>query len=220
METGLQRLFLTATTAVAIGTFSGSVLAEDEKSRSVLDRIITPDLERRQITEAELDSENFEMGAYVGFMNIEDFGTSEVYGIKAAYHISEDFFAEANYATATLDETSYERLSGGTQLLTDDQKDFSYYNLSIGYNFLPGEGFLSKNRSFNTSIYVVAGVGNTNFVDDDRFTYNVGAGIRIYPTDWLAVHLGMRAHTFTHDVLGEDQTVINLEGILGLTGYF
>ena len=56
-----------------------------------LDRIILPDLERRTIKESDIDSENFEIGGFVGFMNVEDFGTNPVYGLRAAYHATEDF---------------------------------------------------------------------------------------------------------------------------------
>ena len=45
---------------------------------------------------------NVELGLYYGAMSIEDFGTHPVYGVTAAYHITEDFFfqAEAGRSTA------------------------------------------------------------------------------------------------------------------------
>ncbi len=57
--------------------------------------VIKPNIERRTITEADIDSEDFEVGAYVGVLSIEDFGSDVVYGVRADYHITEDFFAEA-----------------------------------------------------------------------------------------------------------------------------
>ena len=56
--------------------------------------MISPELERRTITEADIDSEDFEVGAFVGVMSIEDFGSNVVYGARGAYHITEDFFVE------------------------------------------------------------------------------------------------------------------------------
>src|SRR5690606_41122977 len=60
-----------------------------------------------------------------------------------AYHITEDFFLEAAYGTSKTEKTSYELLSGGVELLTEDERDLTYYNLSIGYNFLHGQVYIS-----------------------------------------------------------------------------
>ncbi len=229
MENGIQRLFLTVASVIGLGValLSPGVLADNGEpsgetsvSQSVLDKIITPDMERRQIKEAGLDTEDFAVGAYVGVMNVEDFGTNTVSGLRLAYHISEDFFMEAVYGQTTTEETSFETLSGGVQLLTDDQRDLSYYNLSIGYNLFPGEIFIGKDYAFNSAFYVIGGVGNTDFADEEHFTYNVGAGLRVLPTDWLSLHLDMRAHLFEHDLLGEDESIMNLEAHLGVSVFF
>ena len=60
------------------------------------------------------------------------------------------------------EETSFERLSGAARLLTDSERDYTYYNLSLGYNILPGEGFVGRKRALNTQMYVIGGVGSTN----------------------------------------------------------
>src|SRR5690606_1373914 len=62
-----------------------------------LGKIITPDIARRSIKEAMLDSENFELGVYFGLLTVEDFGSNEVTGFTLAYHVTEDFFLEAAY---------------------------------------------------------------------------------------------------------------------------
>lgn len=214
MESWIQRLFLAA------AVLTGAPTLADETSSSVLDKIITPDMERREIREADLDTEDWEVGLYYGLMSVEDFGTNDVAGLRLAYHISEDFFMEANYGQTTTEETSFEDLSGGTQLLTDEQRDLSYYNLSVGYNLFPGEIFIGEGWSINSAFYVVAGVGNTNFADEEHFTYNLGAGLRLLPLDWVAVHLDFRSHVFDHDLLGKSETTVNLEAQVGLTLYF
>ena len=216
MESWTQRILLSAALAIALPV----VAADAEDDSSVLGRIITPDMERRQINEADLDTEDFEIGAYYGYMSIEDFGTNEVKGLRLAYHVTEGVFLEAAYGQTRAGLTSFERLAGATRILTDEERDLSYYNLSAGINVFPGEIFIADRWSINSSIYLLAGVGNTHFAEEDHFTTNIGAGLRLLPTDWLAVHIDTRGHIFEHDLLGEDQTVINLEAHLGLTVFF
>lgn len=197
----------------------GVVHADDLIDRDS-ESVIEPELERRTITEADIDSEDFEVGAYAGVMSIEDFGSNFVYGIRAAYHITEDFFAEAAYGRTEADETSYETLSGGAKLLTDSQRRFDYYNISLGYNLFPGEAFIGSGHAFNTAFYVIAGVGNTEFADDSHFTANVGAGYRFLATDWLALRVDVRDYIFKSDLLGNDKTTNNLEFTGGLSFFF
>ncbi len=157
---------------------------------------------------------------YAGVISIEDFSSSEVYGVRAAYHVTEDFFFEATYGTAEGDLTSFEKLSGGSPLLSDDDREYLYYDLSVGWNFLPGEIFIWDKYAFNTQFYTIAGVGSTDFAGDKWFTVNVGAGLRLFLTDTFAWHLDFRDHIFDRDTLGEDQTTHNLEFHTGITVFF
>lgn len=182
--------------------------------------VISPDLERRTVSEADIDSEDFEVGPFVGIMSIEDFGTNVVYGSRGAYHITEDFFAEAAIGRTRAGDTSYETLSGGAEVLTDSQRKLTYYNLSLGYNILPGEAFIGKGHAFNSALYLIAGVGNTEFADDSHFTVNVGAGYRFLVNDWMALHLDFRDHIFKSDLLGNNKTTHNLEGTTGISFFF
>jgi outer membrane beta-barrel protein len=181
---------------------------------------IEPALERRQITAAAIDTENLEFGIFGGIISIEDFGAQPVYGLRLAYHVSEDLFLEAAYGRSKAGETSYESLSGNVQLLTDDERTFSYYNLSVGYNLLPGEVFFGSRWAFNTAVYVIGGIGSTSFADDKHFTFNAGFGYRLLATDWLALHLDVRDHIFNSDLLGKDKTTHNLELHGGITVFF
>ncbi len=219
METWFQRLFLiallaAATVGVANAQESGTQ-GDDE-----LEQIITPDIKRRTIKEGDLDSENFEIGAFVGLLSVEDFGTSDVTGLTFAYHITEDFFIEAAYGVSTVEKTSYELLSGGVELLTDEQRDISYYNLSLGYNFLHGQFYLSDKWAFNNHFYIMLGGGNTDFAAKDYFTTTIGAGLRFYTTDWLALDISTRGHSFEHELFGESKRVTNLETRLGVSVFF
>jgi outer membrane beta-barrel protein len=182
--------------------------------------VIEPEVERRKIKQTRIDTEDFEVGAYVGILSIEDFESNVVYGARHAYHLTEDFFLEGTAGRSRAGRTSYENLSGSADLLTDSERDYTYYALSAGWNALPGEIFLGKNRAYPTAFYLVAGIGSTRFAGDDRFTVNGGFGYRILPADWIAVHFDVRDHVYDIDLLGEKKIVNNLEAVLGLSIFF
>ena len=183
-------------------------------------QVIEPEVERREVKEPEIDREDFEVGAFVGVMSIEDFGSDVVYGARLAYHVTEGFFIEGTVGQSEAGLTSFEALSGGARIIDDDERTFTYYNLNLGYNLLPGEGFIGEGRAYNTSFYLVAGLGSTTFAGDERFTVNFGAGYRLLLTDSVALHVDFRDHLFDIDVIGEEKTVHNLEGHLGFTVFF
>ncbi|MBL3528576.1 MAG: outer membrane beta-barrel domain-containing protein [gamma proteobacterium endosymbiont of Lamellibrachia anaximandri] len=182
--------------------------------------VILPDLDRREIVEPEIDTEDFEISLFAGALSIEDFGTNPVYGARLDYHLSEDFFLQVDAGYSRASKTSYELLSGSAQLLTDDERDFTYYNFSLGYNLLPGEVFIGKGRAFNSHLYLIGGVGNVTFAGDDHFSANLGLGYRFLFTDAFALHLDVRDHLFNSDLLGEDKTTHNLELSAGLSLFF
>jgi len=182
--------------------------------------VIEPDVERRDIEVPKIDTEDFEVGITAGQISVEDFGVNTVMGGRFAYHVTEGFFVELAAGRADTELTSFERLSGAAQLLTEDEREYSYYNVSLGYNIFPGEHFIGKNRAMNTETYVIGGVGKTTFAGDDRFTINFGMGMRVMPLDWLAVHGDIRDHVFDIDLLGQEKTSHNLEATLGVTFFF
>ncbi len=182
--------------------------------------VIEPQVERRDIKPARIDTENWEAGAYIGSLSVEDFEVNVVYGARIAYHLSEDFFAEAIVGTSDAGLSSFERLSGGSPLLTDSERQFTYYSLGFGWNALPGEVFLGGKRALNSAVYLTLGAGSTRFAGDDRFTLTGGAGVRVLVRDWLAVHLDMRDHVLEIDVFGSNKTSHNYEATLSLTAFF
>jgi len=219
MESRFLVLLLTCLLAASLTACGGRrSLQADESAEQV--PVIEPEVERRVIDPAEIDTEDFELGIFAGQMSVEDFGVNTVTGLRFAYHITEGFFIELGAGQTKAGLTSFERLSGAAQLLTDQQREYSYYNVSMGYNIFPGESFIGRNRAVNTSFYVIAGVGNTTFAGDDRFTFNFGAGMRFLPLDWLAVHVDVRDHILDVDLLGQEKTVNNLEAHVGLTFFF
>ncbi|MGD8498298.1 MAG: outer membrane beta-barrel domain-containing protein [Chromatiales bacterium] len=180
------------------------------------EQVVRPELDRREVDLPAIDTENFEIGAFAGVMSVEDFGTNLVWGARAAYHVTEDFFFEAAYGQTDTDETSFERL---TQIQLIDDRTLRYYNVSFGVNVLPGESFLGR-WAFTNAFFLIGGIGATDFNDDDEFTWNIGFGYRLLATDWLSLRVDARDHVFKQDLLGEEKTTHNLEATLGLGIYF
>lgn len=181
--------------------------------------LIEPSVTRQDINEANIDSENFELGLLVGVISIEDFSSSPLLGVRAAYHINEDFFVEATYGQAEAGETSFEVLSGGAPFLTDEERDYSFYNVSFGYN-LNGETFFTDNLVFNSATYFTLGAGSTEFGGDERFTVSLGAGYRLFVTDYMALHFTLRDHLFNSELIGEEKTTHNIEYGFSATFFF
>ncbi|HTQ37303.1 MAG TPA: outer membrane beta-barrel domain-containing protein [Steroidobacteraceae bacterium] len=183
-------------------------------------RVVEPEVERRSIKVAKIDAENVELGGYYGALSIEDFGTNPVWGLTAAYHVTEDFFFQGSYGSATAGKTSYETLGGNVQLLTPSERHFTYYSLSLGYNLLPGEVYIGRGLAMNSALYLLGGMGSTKFAGDQRFTVNFGAGYRLLPTDWLAIHIDVQDRVFQSDLLGSQKLVNNLGATIGMTVFF
>ena len=219
MESRILVLFLTLT--LVVGTLTGC--GRDRLVRSGdagQPPVIEPDVERREIEPPKIDTEDFEVGVFAGQLSIEDFGVNTVAGARFAYHVTEGFFVEVAGGKADAELTSFERLSGAAQLLTDAEREYSYYNVSLGYNIFPGEHFIGRRRAVNTATYVIGGVGKITFAGDDRFTVNFGIGMRVMPLDWFAIHGDIRDHVFDIDLLGQEKTAHNLEAHLGVTFFF
>ncbi len=217
MESRLRVLLLTALVVFAGGC---SLLGRDrapvpESSASA--PVISPEVERRSVSRPRIDTEDFEITGYYGLISVEDFGSNSIYGARLAYHVTEGLFLEGTYArTGDVGRTS---LEGLTPPLFNDRR-YSYYDLAVGWNLLPGEVFIGRNHAFNSALYVLAGAGNTSFAGEDLFTLTFGAGYRVLATDSIALHFDVRDHLFDNDVTGENKTTHNIEFNLGLSWFF
>lgn len=180
---------------------------------------IDPNIERRDIKEFDIDSENIELTVFAGIISIEDFGSDLTVGARLAYHVNENLFIEASYAQATAGQTSFELLSGGLPFLTEEQRNYQYYDLSVAYNF-NGEVFVTDNWVINSDFYLIAGAGTTNFAGDERLTVNFGAGYRLLVTDYLSVRFDVRDYMFNSDIIGPEKSVHNLSYTLSATIFF
>jgi outer membrane beta-barrel protein len=189
-------------------------------SDSVPPGVVQPQVERTKVEVPRIRSSNVEIGAHYGVMSIEDFGSHPAYGVDLAYHMTEDLFVRAEVGRSTGGLTSFETLGGNIRLLTEGERRFTYYDLGLGYNFLPGEAFFGRTRAMTSSFYVIGGAGATQFAGDKKFTAMFGAGYQVLPLDWLAVRIGFEDHMFSSALLGADKLTHNLEAGLGVSVFF
>jgi len=220
MDPGLRLLLLSGLALLALASPLRATAQEAAGASPATPQVVEPRVKRREVKAAALDEENFEAGAFLGIISIEDFGSSFSYGARLAYHFTEDFFAEATIGSAEAGRTSYEELSGSAELLTDSERRFTHYDLAIGWNALPGEVFLGGSRAMPAAVYFTLGAGSTRFAGDDHFTVALGAGLRLLANDWLAVHLDARNLAFESDLLGDNKLTHNLQFTFGLTAFF
>lgn len=214
MENRLKCVLLISACCYAL---ANNALAETQYEPG---QVVNPGIERREIDPPAIDTEDFEVGLYAGMLSIQDFDSEVVYGIRAAWHVTEDFFFEANYGSSEGDLTSYEKLSGGAPLFEDAERDYSFYNLNLGWNALPGEIFLFGGKAMKSDLYLIGGGGSTDFLGDNWFTVTLGIGYRLLLNDWVAWRVDVRDHIFDRDTFGEDETTNNIELSTGFTFFF
>jgi outer membrane beta-barrel protein len=189
------------------------------------EQVIQPQVDRREIKLPKYPSKDFAIGVFGGTYSTQNFGSSGVAGVRLGYHISEDIFVDAVYAQTKVSDENYRQILPGG-LFAQPEEKLKYYNLSAGYNILPGEVFWGRNLAWASSLYVIAGIGNTNFISSDkvnrrnRQTINFGLGTRVLFWDRVALQVDLRSHHFTLDILGRNESTKNLELTGGVTFYY
>lgn len=196
----------------------GVIAAGPASAQAQEEPVIQPQVERRDIRIPKIDVDDVEIGVYGGILSVQDFGASSVTEARVAYHLTEDFFIEGTLGRSTVSDESFRRL--GIPIFTQPDADLDYYHLSVGYNLFPGEIFFGKNWAMTSAVYLIGGVGNVKFNNENNTAFNFGIGIRVLPKDWLAIRAEMRDLLFESDVLGKNQLKHNFELMLGVGAYF
>lgn len=181
-------------------------------------QVITPEIERRAVKVPKIRSQDFEAGVFTGILSTQDLQSDLIYGVRGAYHVTEDFFLEGEYARSKVSDEV--RRTIGQPFFPKPVVDLSTYGLSVGYNLLPGEVFVGTRYAMTSVVYLLGGVGNTRFNGEDYLTYSGGFGLKVLPRDWLALRLEARDRLWQSDLLGRSKLTNNFELTLGLAAYF
>ena len=183
------------------------------------EQVIDPKVVRRDVRVPKIPSSDFVFGVFAGTYSTENFGSSTVYGGRLGYHITEDFFVEGTYGETKVSDANFRQvLPGG--VFPNLQERLTYYNLSAGYNLLPGEVFFGTRYAKASALYLIAGIGSTKFLEQRKQTVNFGLGLRVFFKDWGAVQVDLRDHVYSLDLLGRRQNTQNIELTAGVTLFF
>ncbi len=195
-------------------------LAQPTAAPPAADQVVRPDVARRDVKLPKYPSKDFSVGLFAGTFATQNFGSSAVAGLRLGYEVTEDIFVEAAFAQTTVTDQDIRDFLPGVGIFETPEQKLSYYNLSAGWNVLPGEVFIGRNIAKASQFYLIGGVGSTDFVGQKRQTFNFGFGYRVLFTDRFAVRVDMRDHIFSLDLLGRPQSTQNLELTAGLNYFF
>jgi len=205
---------------VVCAMLSNEVFADDaQTTASDQPQIVVPEVARRDVEPPKFPSNDFDVGAYFGTYSTQNFGASSVVGLRLGYNITEDFFVQSVIAKTNVSDKNYRQILPGG-IFPNETERLSYYNLSAGYNILPGEVFVGTKYAMPFHLYLIAGVGSTTLDEQKHATFNFGTGMRLFFTDYLSMQFDARDHVFSMDLLGERERTQNLEFTIGLTASF
>jgi outer membrane beta-barrel protein len=217
MEGRIRSLLLSCVTGISV-LFSSTAWSVELNDDQELTSVIQPEIKREKFDEAKIETANFEVIGSFGLLNIENFGVNPVLVGKVVYHLSEDFFTDIQLGKSTAGTTIQENLNPGSSLITD--RDLTYFLISLGYNFLPGEAFITDQTTYNSALYLIASLGSTDFAGDTHFTISYGVGYRLLASNHMSVYLDVKDHTFNIEKFGEKKLTHNLEVTFGVSYYF
>ncbi|TQV74205.1 outer membrane beta-barrel domain-containing protein [Exilibacterium tricleocarpae] len=208
MESWFQRIFLVAKGAALAGFLGqgAAVLADTDGQPAPgtgADRI---------------DTEYFDVGVFTGVLNIEDFGSEWVFGVNATFNTDENFFMQLNYLQADSSLSSFEESQG--KIFSGDDRTFRHFDFLVGYNVLQAEQFFSEANAMLSSLYVVAGIGDTDFGGEGSFTYTVGVGYQLALTRDLLLRVDYRDYIYKTNLIGDDKFTHNTQITTGLSYLF
>ncbi|GLS25524.1 outer membrane beta-barrel domain-containing protein [Marinibactrum halimedae] len=203
MEFRLQRFLLSALLTLGI---AGSQVcfgqSADEKPSNLKD----------------VDTEYFDIGLFYGSMNVEDFTSASVIGINATFNAGENYFLQMNYLQSDVDLSSFEESQG--QIFSGSDRTLQHYDVVLGYNLFQGEHFIYEGKALLSSLYVVGGIGDTEFGGESNFTYVAGVGYQVAFTRDIIGRIDYRDYIFKTNAIGDDEFTHNTQFSVGLSYLF
>ncbi len=191
--------------------------AAETSSKAV--KIIEPNQNIKAAEAAAIDTEQFEVGGFVGMLAVEDFDSNPVYGISFTYHINDDFIVSLQTATSDVGRATFEDVVDG-DFLSDSDETFQYSSLTGGYRLFHGRSFRGKSNKYNSNIYLHAGFSSIEFAGNSETGIIIGTSYKTVMTDWLTWDLSLKDHIFERDFLNDTKRTHNIEWSLGLNILF
>lgn len=213
----MRTSFVILTSALTSGLLALAALPA--RAADNAEQVVVPQVDRRDVKLPKFPSNDFEVGLYGGVYSTQNFGSSPAGGLRAAYHITEDFFIEGAVGRTKVSDEAFRRILPGG-IFTDDTETLIYSNFSVGVNVLPGEVFFWTDRAMPSQMFILAGGGTTRFNGQRMQTLNFGVGYKVYVADWFGVRVDMRDNIYTLDLLGKRDRTHNIELNLGLSFLF
>lgn len=166
----------------------------------------------------DIDTEFFDLGLTAGVINIENFGSELIMGLSGTFKATEDFFLQLNYQQADAGYSSYEK---ALDISLRPDRTYKHYDLLLGYNVFQGEVFSGKAAGLS-SLYLVAGVGDTAFGSDSAFTYTFGLGYQMALSRRTMLRLDYRDYMYESslDTGDSEELVVDVHMSAGLSWLF
>jgi len=183
------------------------------------DQVIVPQVERREVHKARYPSNDFQLSLSLGGYSAQEFGTSGTASARLAYHLSENWFAEASYGQVKIGDEAFRNILPGG-VLEHKFERLQTYDLAVGYNFISGEAFFGTKTAKAYQMYATGGLGNTVFNGQRMQTFVYGFGARLLFNDDWAMRVDARNHLFKFDLLGDRDLAQHYELSLGVSYFF
>lgn len=172
-------------------------------------------------TGTDVDSEFLELGLNVGIVNIEDFPSEFTTGLNLTFRASEDYFLQLNLVSASdVALSSVEKAQGSFD--TGSDRDWLHYDMLVGFNFFQGEFFTANSNANLSTLYIVGGIGETEFGDESNFTYTYGMGYKVAFNRRFIVTVDIRDYLYKSSLINpqNEATTTNTHVALGLNYLF
>lgn len=167
----------------------------------------------------QLKSEALEVGLFTGVINIDNFGSEWVAGISGTFHASEDFFLQYNYLQTDVGLSSFERSQGA--YFSGSDRRFVHYDLLVGYNVFQAEVYPRPGVANISSLYLVGGVGETRFGDEEAFTLTYGIGYNVALWREVILRVDYRNHVYDSSLVrGNEKSTQNTQFSVGINYLF
>jgi outer membrane beta-barrel protein len=153
------------------------------------------------------NNEIFSLGISFGVLNVEDFTSELIPALSATFRASEDFFLQANFLRATVSNSAYE--STQAVFFSGDDRKFTHYDLLFGYNLFQSEFYLSSEDTALANLYLVSGVGDTDFGGESSFTYTLGVGYEVSVSRHLGIYIDFRDYIYQSALVSDEARNVN-----------